>query len=92
MSRTFRQIPEHWLIALRRLQPVEYGKTPFVQKVSDGKRTFTVEIKRDDRATGLRDHRVHRARARRELRATAGDGLQSGKMRRYGDTYGEYYY
>ena len=75
-----------------RLQSVECGKPPFVQKVRDGKDTFTVEIKRDDRATGLRDHRVHRARARRELRATEGGDLQAGKIRRYGDTYGAYYY
>lgn len=93
MSRTFRRIPERWPPFIHYLlQPVKCDKKPFIQKVHDGKRNITVEIMRDNRVTGLRDHRLHRARAKQELCTTDGDGLQSGKMRRYGDTYGRYYY
>ena len=92
MSRTFRTIPEYWPTPLRACNLSNAANPPFVQKVRDGKHTFTIEIKRDDRATGLRDHRVHRAKARRELRATYGDDLQAGKIFRCGDTYGAYYY
>ena len=90
MSRTFRNIPTHRPVRVRGRQAGERGKIPFIQRVPDGKRSFTVEVKRDDRATGLREHGVHRALAKQELRATDGDGLRAGKTRRYGDAYGEF--
>ncbi len=92
MSRTFRKIPERFPMSLHCMELAKTDKIPFVQKMHDGKRSMTVEIMRDNRVTGLRDHQIHRARARQELRTTDGDGLQSGKMRRYGDIYGKYYY
>ena len=90
MSRTFRKIPAHRPIRVRGNRTGGRGQASFVQRMPDGKRDFAVEVRRDDRATGLRDHRVHRALAKQKLRATDGDGLRAGKMRRYGDTYGDY--
>ena len=89
MSRTFRNIPGHCPLRVGGRWPGGCHKTPFIQKVPDGIRNMTVDLKRDDRVTGLRDHKLHRARARRELRTTD-DDLRAGKLRRYGDTYGEY--
>ena len=90
MSRTFRKIPGRRPIRVRGRRPGGNCNTRFIQKVPDGIRDMTVELQRDDRVTGLRDHKIHRARARQELRITDGDGLRAGKQRRYGDTYGAY--
>ena len=61
-----------------------------VVKAQDRKRrsAFITDIKRDNRVTGLRDHRAHRASARRALRD--GEEIRGGKARRYGDVYGVY--
>ena len=89
MSRTFRKIPGRRPIRVRGRRPGGCRNTRFIQKVPDGIRNMTVELKRDDRVTGLRDHKLHRARARQKLRTTD-DDVRAGKLRRYGDTYGEY--
>ena len=61
-----------------------------VVKTQDRKRrsAFITDIKRDNRATGLRDHRAHRATAKRALKQ--GEEVRGGKIRRYGDFHGIY--
>ena len=69
-------------------------KTPsgraILQRAPDRERgkALLVDLRRDDRVTGLRDHRVHRARARRFLKR--GEEIRGGKARRYGDFHGAY--
>ena len=58
--------------------------------VRDGRTGFTTAIRRDNRATGLREHKQYRARTRVELKGGNDDAVASGKMRRYGDRYGIY--
>lgn len=53
------------------------------------KKAFVTDIKRDNRVTGLREHRAHRQQARRELRSEE-DTVRQGKVRRYGTFYGAY--
>ena len=52
------------------------------------KNAFMVDIRRDDRVTGLREHRAHRARAKRSLKQ--GEEVRGGKIRRYGDFFEAY--
>jgi hypothetical protein len=61
-----------------------------VVRTQDRKRrsAFITDIKRDNRVTGLRDHRAHRATAKRALRG--GEEIKGGKARRYGDFYDAY--
>ena len=58
--------------------------------VRDGRTGFTTAIRRDNRATGLREHKQYRGRTRVELKGGNGDAVESGKVRRYGDRYGDY--
>lgn len=58
----------------------------------DGKMDFFTVIRRDNRATGLRDHRRDRREARIILRTSAEDTLTAGKKRRYSMRYGDYRY
>ena len=58
--------------------------------IRDGRTGFTTIIRRDTRATGLREHKQYRARTRIELKGGNDDAVASGKMRRYGDRYGRY--
>ena len=58
--------------------------------IRDGRTGFTTLIRRDNRATGLREHKQYRARTRVELKGGNDDAVASGKMRRYGDRYGTY--
>ena len=58
--------------------------------IRDGRTTFTTIIRRDNRATGLREHKKYRARARIELKGGNDDAVTAGKIRRYGDRYGNY--
>ena len=92
MSRTFRKIPTNTQQPLvpqgERRQP-----TPsFIQQTPDGKRNITVELIRDNRATGLRSHREDRREARIVLRTEDEHVLPTGKMRRYSLKYGNYKY
>jgi hypothetical protein len=64
MSRTIREIPEHRPIRVRVRRAGGRRVTPFIQRIPDGKRDITVEVRRDDRVTGVREHKVHRALAR----------------------------
>ena len=48
----------------------------------DGARTFRLEISRDCRVTGLREHKLHRSQARQQLAADP-DNIIAGKTRRY---------
>lgn len=58
--------------------------------VREGRTTFATIIRRDNRATGLREHKQYRPRIRIELKGGNDDAVASGKMRRYGDRYGIY--
>ncbi len=58
----------------------------------DGQRDWTTIIRRDSRATGLRDHRHDRRAARISLRVDAEDTVAAGKRRRYSERYGTYEY
>ena len=80
MSRTFRK------------QPADRAHTalPYIQTVRDGYRDMSVEIDRDDRVTGLREHRQYRRRTRATLKHGDYGSVLVGKKRRYGDRYGEY--
>ena len=82
MSRTLRMVPKH-----------ELYRGPIVLcPMSDSARRkeFTVEILRDSRVTGLRDHKIYRRLARQQLKLDDEDTVRSGKMRRYGTFYGRY--
>ena len=56
----------------------------------DGKRDFPTVVARDDRATGMRDHKRVRRVARESLKSGDGDALPGGKRRRYSERYGAY--
>ena len=56
----------------------------------DGKQDWRTRVARDDRATGLRDHKRDRRLARASLKSGDADGLPGGKRRRYGGRYGSY--
>ncbi len=56
----------------------------------DGKQDLLTRVVRDNRATGLRNHRQARRVAKVALRSGETDGLTSGKRRRYGDRYESY--
>ena len=81
MSRTFRKQPT-WI------QRSETG--PYLDTVRDGYRDMGVELSRDDRVTGLREHREYRRRTRQSLKRGDVGSVTAGKKRRYGDRYGNY--
>ena len=54
------------------------------------KQSWAVEIMRDNRVTGLRDHKIHRAQVRRKLRLGLGEEVRIGKIKKYGTFYGSY--
>ena len=56
----------------------------------DGAKCLTTIIARDNRATGLRDHRRNRREARIHLKSRNDAQVASGKRRRYSNRYGEY--
>ena len=56
----------------------------------EGKLDFLTRVARDDRATGLRDHKRDRRAARVSLKSGDGDALPTGKRRRYSERYGSY--
>lgn len=56
----------------------------------DGKQDWRTRIARDSRATGLRTQKRDRRVAKAAMKCGEGDGLSSGKRRRYSDRYGEY--
>lgn len=56
----------------------------------DGRPDWRTRIVRDDRATGLREHKRDRRTAKATLNSGDGDTLPNGKRRRYSDRYGEY--
>ena len=58
----------------------------------DGQRDWTTFIKRDSRATGLREQRRDRRTARMDLKSGSGDHVIAGKRRRYSPRYGRYEY
>lgn len=101
MSRTLRRMPadppRNAADRPRPLRPWEQAACCQVDKqgfqiLPDGKTTWIARIRRDSRATGLREHSRHRRDARQELRApteTAPEPI-SGKIRRYAAT-GEAY-
>ena len=57
--------------------------------VRDGHTSIFTAVRRDNRNTGLREHKQYRARTRIELKG-GDDVVASGKKRRYGDRYGDY--
>ena len=77
MSRTFRK------------QPDELAGS-FMRRMRDGQQTLRKLVKRDNRVTGLRDHKLHRGRTRLQLRTEEAENVTAGKKRRYGDRYGNY--
>ena len=56
----------------------------------DGKQDWRTTVARDDRATGLRDHKRDRRVAKALLKSGDGDNLPAGKRRRYSERYGSY--
>lgn len=56
----------------------------------DGKVGLKTIVARDNRATGLRDHRQDRRAARVALKDDEDETVTSGKMRRYSNRYGDY--
>ena len=56
----------------------------------DGKQDWPTIVARDDRATGLRDHKRDRRVARVSLKSGDGEALPGGKRRRYSERYGDY--
>ena len=80
MSRTFRRQPT--------IRAWETGRR--LETVRDGYRDMAVELSRDDRVTGLREHREYRRRTRRSLKLGDSLSVVAGKKRRYGDRYGAY--
>ena len=58
--------------------------------IRDGRTSIFTALRRDNRSTGLREHKQYRARTRVELKGGNDDDVASGKMRRYGDCYGIY--
>ena len=78
MSRTYREV----------LSDRKSG----TEKARDGKtrKTMANWVARDNRATGLREHRQYRRKVKHQLRAGDHD-VMSGKRRRYGDRYGAYF-
>ena len=58
--------------------------------VRDGRNSIFTALRRDNRSTGLREHRQYRARARIELKLGNDEAVAVGKKRRYGDRYGIY--
>ena len=58
-------------------------------KGRDGKHDWTTIVARDNRATGLRDHKLDRRAAKISLK-TGEDTALSGKHRRYSNRYGDY--
>ena len=57
--------------------------TGYLLTVPDGARTFRLAIKRDCRATGLREHKRHRSQTRQDLATQDPDTIIAGKVRRY---------
>lgn len=103
MSRTTRRLPadpprELWdnpdRIPLRPWEQAAFcrhDKHGF-QILPDGKRTWAVEVQRDNRATGLRQHKRHRRQTRQELQASPPEAADpiAGKVRRYNQCREEY--
>ena len=56
----------------------------------DSQQDWPTRVARDDRATGLRDHKRDRRVARASLKSGDGDALPGGKRRRYSERYGSY--
>ena len=56
----------------------------------EGKQDLLTRVARDDRATGLRDHKRDRRVAKVSLKSGDGDALPTGKRRRYSERYGSY--
>lgn len=80
MSRTFRTKPTGRARNIGR----------HVERVREGHRDTTAEVVRDNRVTGLREHREYRRRTRAMLKHGEYGSVLAGKKRRYGDRYGEY--
>ena len=91
MSRTRRRIPSD-RPPRRTTRPEPQARKPYIQTAPDGKRTFELEIRRDNHVTGLRSHQRDRRNARATLQDTQDDSLPAGKMRRYSLKYGKYRY
>ena len=58
--------------------------------IRDGRNSISTAVRRDNRNTGLREHKQYRARTRIELKGGNDDAVAAGKKRRYGDRYGDY--
>ena len=86
MSRTYRREltrdTENPRYVLRRLRDESL--------IRDGRNSILTAVRRDNRNTGLREHKQYRARTRIELKGGNDDAVASGKKRRYGDRYGDY--
>ena len=58
--------------------------------IRDGRTSIFTALRRDNRSTGLREHKQYRARTRIELKSGNDEAVATGKKRRYGDRYGVY--
>lgn len=54
----------------------------FLVTAPDSARTFRLDIQRDCRVTGLREHKLHRSQAKHQLLQDP-DNIRGGKTRRY---------
>lgn len=83
MSRTKRMI----------LQDPETGRSPAAERRPEGdrRRSFRHRIRRDNAATGLRDHKTERSQARRRLKEEPErDDLRAGRTRKYQEKRGNF--
>ena len=84
MSRTYRDIPAD----------IPRRKGMYITRERDGKRNISLELRRDDRVAGLREHKQERAGIRQQLLIgpEADEHPRAGKMRRYTRKYGAWEY
>lgn len=73
-----------------RHQSVQTDANHFTSLVHDGQSDIKAIISRDNRATGFRDHKEIRNRARQDLKSGVYENISTGKIRRYGHKYGQF--
>ena len=73
-----------------RHQSVQPNNNHFTSLVHDGQSDIKAIISRDNRATGFRDHKEIRAKARQDLKSGADENITTGKIRRYGQEYSQF--
>ena len=75
---------------LNRHQSIQTNANHFTSLVHDGQSDTKAIISRDNRATGFRDHKEIRIKARQDLKSGVYENITTGKIRRYGHEYGQF--